>query len=390
MHVVALAARGTHDLVAAECRTRSLKVLRVDADGVHLDLTWRELAMALIHLRVAQRLLIALGSCEADDGESLYQGARRIDWGEWLNARSTFAVWATGDTVPAGKRADGRPYAGLTDLRFVALRVKDAIADDLTRRLGRRPDVDRVDPVVSVMVRGRQGRWSFYLDAADPPLFQRGFRVAAGPASLKETLAAACVDLSGWSATTRLIDPLCGSGTLVIEAASKALGLAPGCTRTFAVERWPQHGKTMTRWCDEIRQAAVAHAKQAIGETALRIEASDIDPLAVQAARDNVAAAGLDGVIEVLHRDARDLPHQPAGTVLVCNPPYGERLGGAGVETLYRELGASWQGKGLSVAHVLSGHEGFESAFGWPIQRRHALANGDLAVTLLQCAPPRS
>jgi 23S rRNA G2445 N2-methylase RlmL len=144
MHFLALAARGTLDVVAAECRALSFKILKVDGDGVHLDLSWRELAKALIHLRVAQRLLLELGHGNGDDGETLYYAARRIDWGEWLDARSTFAVYASGDTVAPGKRENGRPFSGLTDMRFVALRVKDAIADAVrgslrVRRRSKRP-----------------------------------------------------------------------------------------------------------------------------------------------------------------------------------------------------------------------------------------------------------
>lgn len=388
MHFLALAARGTLDAVAAECRALSLKILRVDGDGVHLDLSWRELAKALVHLRVAQRLLLELGSGPGDDGETLYHTARRIDWGEWLDARSTFAVYATGDTVPPGKRENGRPFAGLTDMRFVGMRVKDAIADDLTRRLGRRPDVDRRDPQVTVVVRGHQGRWTFYLDPSDPPLFQRGTRVAPGPAPLKETLAAACVDLSRWDPRQPLLDPMCGSGTLVLEAAAKALGIAPGCTRTFAVERWPQHDKTMTRWCSEERADAVAKAKRALTAPTLKIRASDIDSWSVQATQRNLQESGLEDVIQVEQADATRLAPQPQGTVLLTNPPYGERLGGSGVTELYQQLGQSWRGKGLESVHVLSAHEQFLESFGWTPLHGQRLTNGAIEVELLSFAPP--
>lgn len=389
MHFLALAARGTLDVVAEECRALSLKILKVDGDGVHLDLSWRELAKALIHLRVAQRLLLELGHGNADDGETLYYAARRIDWGEWLDARSTFAVYASGDTVAPGKRENGRPFSGLTDMRFVALRVKDAIADDLTRRLGKRPDVDRNNPQVTVVVRGRQGRWSFYLDPSDPPLFQRGTRVDPGPAPLKETLAAACVDLSGWNGKVPLLDPMCGSGTLLLEAAGKALGIAPGCTRTFAVERWPQHDKTMSRWCNEIRAEAVAKARAALTAPRLQLRGSDNDAWSVQAAQRNVEEAGLSGVIRIDQADATRLPPQAEGTLLLTNPPYGERLGGTGVTELYEQLGRAWRGKNLAGVHVLSGHEQFLDHFAWTPLHSQRLANGALEVELISFAPHR-
>lgn len=383
MQFLALAARGTVELVAAECRALSLKVLKVDGEGVHLELSWRELALALVHLRVAQRLLAVLGSCQADDGDSLYAGARKIDWGEWLDARATFAVYASGDTVPPGKRADGRPHAGLVDLRFVALRVKDAIADDLTRRLGKRPNVDRDDPVVSVVVRGFRGRWTFLLDAADPPLFQRGFRVASVDAPLKETLAAACVDLCGWNGRTRLIDPMCGSGTLVMEAAGKALGLAPGCTRTFAIERWPHHGKTMLKWCEHMRAEAVEHARKSLSQARVDIVATDVEIQAVQATQANLESAGLEAIVHVEQRDARQLPAQPAGTVLLSNPPYGQRIGGPNVADLWREVGQAWRGKGLQAAWLLTSDPAQADAMGWRKASQHGLTNGALEVELI-------
>ncbi len=387
MEFLALAARGTADLVAAECRALGLKVTRTDAEGVHLDLSWRELAIALVHLRVAQRLMVELGNHPAYDGDSLYAAARKVDWGEWLDARSTFAVYASGDMVQPGKTPEGRPHAGLTNLQFVGVRVKDAIADDLTRRLGKRPNVSRDDPVVAVMVRGRQGRWHFYLDAADPPLFQRGVRMADVEAPLKETLAAACVDLCGWNGKGKLIDPMCGSGTLVIEAASKVLGLAPGCTRTFAIERWPHHGKTLQKWCNEIRTAAVEKAKAALEAPHLDIEACDLDPAAVRATRANLENAGLADVVRVECRDARQLPAQPPGTVLLSNPPYGQRLAPGEAEGLWQELGSAWRGKGLAQAWLLAPPE-LGEALGWERKRSHPLTNGSLDVALQAFAEP--
>jgi len=388
MHCLALAAPGTLDLVAAECRSLGLRVAGVDGDGVTVDVDWHGVVRGLIGLRVASRWILHLGTFAAHDGESLYRAALRIDWAEWLDLRCTFAVFASGDTVAAGTGPDGRRSAGLVDLRFVALRVKDAIADDMTRRFLRRPDVDRDDPTVAVLVRGRRGNWSFYLDLSDPPLHMRGTRVAAVGAPLKENLAAAVVDLSGWSADQPLVDPLCGSATIAIEAATKALAIAPGCTRTFAVEGWPHHGRKLRQWLDAARATAVAHAKSAVSGPAPSIAASDVDDRAVTAARANVEAAGLTDIVEVERRDARDLPNQRSGTVVVCNPPYGERIG-AEVDALYAELGAAWRGKGVTAVHALALPDRFAGPFGWPVDRRARLNNGGIDVELVSLrAPP--
>ncbi|MSQ83972.1 MAG: hypothetical protein EXR77_14005 [Myxococcales bacterium] len=387
MRCLALAAPGTLNLVAAECHALNLKVVQVDADGVHLELNWKEIAFALVQLRIASRLLLHLGVWFADDGESLYKAALHVDWAEWLDFRSTFGIFATGDVVPAGVRENGRKFMGLTDMRFVNVRVKDAIADEMMRRFGKRPDVDRDDPVVAVMVRGRQGKWAFYLDLADPPLTMRGVCEAKVTAPLRENVAAAMVDLSGWRGRERLLDPMCGSGTIVIEAACKILGIAPGCTRSFACERWPHHGKAMRKWLDAEREKAVDKAKTALATGQVDIVASDIDPYAVQAARRNVEAAGLDALIDVQLRDARELPPQPAGTLIVTNPPYGERMGGASVANLYAQLGQAWRSQGVARACVLSGSEAFAPAFDWRQLSRAPLNNGGIDVELLELVP---
>ena len=389
MKLLALAAPGTLELVAAECRALGLTVTGVDSDGVQLELQWREIAHALVHLRVATRLLMHLGTFAADDGESLYKAALHIDWAEWLDHRCTFGIFASGDTVQPGIRADGKRFPGLVDHRFVNVRIKDAIADELTRRFGKRPDVDRNDPTVAILVRGRQGKWAFYLDVCDPALHMRGTRVAQTEAPLKETLAAAVVDLSQWDARQPLLDPMCGSGTLLIEAACKALRIAPGCTRTFAVERWPQHGKKMKQWLTEVRAAAVQLAKAGLSGPRPEIAGSDCDQRAIDATAANLEASGLSDVVQLRLADARALPPQAAGTVVICNPPYGERIGGPQVDTLYAELGQAWRGKGLSTVHVLSGSPEFAASFGWTQTARAHLNNGGIDTELLRFTEPR-
>lgn len=382
MKCLALAAPGTLELVAAECRALGLKILRVDSDGVHVEAAWLEIARTLVHLRVATRLLLHLGTYPADDGDSLYRAALRIDWAEWLDVKSTFGVFSSGELVEGTLRPDGKKSKGLTDHRFVNVRVKDAIADDMMRRFSKRPNVDRDAPTVALLVRGRAGHWSFYLDLADPALFMRGVCEARAMASLKETLAAAMVDLCGWNGKTRLIDPLCGAGTIGIEAAGKVLGIAPGCTRTFACERWPHHGKAMARWLNDIRAEEVAKAKDALQKGGIDIWLSDREPDALDAAAHNLGNAGLQDLVHLERMDARDLPPQPSGSIILTNPPYGERIGGDDVGTFYAQLGHAWRGKNIAQVWALSGATNFAEAFGWKQIARHRLNNGAIDVEL--------
>lgn len=390
MQILALAAEGTHDVVKAELRAMGLQVQRTERDGHWLELNWKELCKALVHARAASRLLLYLGKFEARDSDSVYAGARRIDWGEWFDKTSTFAISVSGDLVPTEPPQPGKPpKRGLDTHVFVSQRIKDAIADDLLRRWGQRPNVDRYDPVVRVVVRGKAGVWSVFLDTCDPALHARGYRVVQTEAPLKENLASAVVSLSLWPRNCQLIDPMCGSGTLLIEAANQALGIPPGCTRLFAVERWPQHGKHLTKMLDEFRNAGVEHAKSVLSKPLpFVLRGWDADGSAVRAAQQNVAEAGLESIIQIAYGDARELPAQPEGTWLLTNPPYGERIGGVEVEDLYRQLGEAWRGKGLARVGVLSGHPGFEAAFGWPVARRNHLRNGPLEVELLTYQPP--
>lgn len=382
MQVLALAARGTHDLVARECRALGLPVERTAGDGVWMDLTPEQTAKALVGLRIASRLLLHLGGFHAEDAESLYEGAWDLDWPRWMNADATFAVHASGDLIPSTPER-----RGLDHHLFVSLKVKDAIADRLTRKLGRRPNVAREDPEIRVVVRGRRGRWDVFLDLADPPLHHRGHRAQPGPAPLKETLAAAVVEVVDWRGQGRLHDPTCGSGTLVIEAVNRHLGIPPGCTRWFGVERWPHHGETMQQHLDEERRKGVDHAKSAISNAkGLDVLATDLYPDAIEAVRANLIASGLDGIVRVEQLDAAKLAPPPAGTTIVCNPPYGQRLGGEGVEDLFRSLGDAWRGFSGVTAWVLEGHEGFQAAFGMADTGHQDFSNGPLPVTLRRYA----
>ena len=391
MRLLALAARGTLELVAAECKTLGLTVVQVSGEGVALEAGPRDIAKALVYLRIATRVLLYLDEFVAHDAGALYEGAAAIDWPTYLDTRSTFSVHASGDLVPSEPGTGGRPgRRGLDTHVFVAMRIKDAIADRLRGALGARPDVSLDDPIVRVVARGHGGRWGVYLDLCDPPLFQRGYRVDQGPAPLKETLAAAVAELAGWGSPSstpgqdggRLHDPMCGSGTLIAEAVGRALKLAPGCTRWFAVERWPNHGEQMRKYLADIRAGAIANARRALADARLDVVASDLDPRALAATKANLAAAGIGHLVRVELADATTMPPPPPGTTLLCNPPYGERLGGKGVVDLYRALGQHWGGFRGCTAHIIDGNPAFAGAFGLTPTATHRLWSGPLEIAL--------
>jgi 23S rRNA (guanine2445-N2)-methyltransferase / 23S rRNA (guanine2069-N7)-methyltransferase len=379
MHVLATAALGTVDLVEQECRKLGLDVLGNDRDGVHMDLGWPGIATALVHLRLATRLLLRLGDFAAHNAESLYEGTRRLPWLDWLDPNATFAIFASGDLVPT---QNGRQ--GLEHHVFVSQKVKDALCDVLRSRYGRRPNVNADDPDVRISVRGRRGRWSVWLDLSGPPLHERGLRMRQLTAPLKETLAATVATLAGWQPGMALRDPFCGSGTLTIETVNLGLGIAPGCTRWFGVERWPLHGQAAQKELDQVRGAAVAHAQGVLQRTTgLDIEASDTDSRAMQAIRENLRAAGLDGVVRVVQRDARVLPPVTHG-VIVGNPPYGMRLDDANILEMYQQIGAGWKACQDTTVAILCGNVDFVTNFGWPVESARELRNGPIEVGLFR------
>ena len=384
MHVLATTALGTADLVVDECRALGLDVLGRDREGVHLDLGWRGIARALVHLRVATRLLLRLGEIAATTGEELYDGARTIPWTDWLDDRATFAVFASGDLVQG--RHNQR---GLDHHVFVAQKVKDALCDALRDKYRRRPDVSVQDPDVRIAVRGRHGKWSFWLDLSDPPLHERGLGRQQLTAPLKETLAAAVAMRAKWTLDRPLRDPFCGSGTLLVETLGLTLGLAPGATRWFGGERWPLTGHLLQAELDVVRGDAVAHARQVLTEArGLDVQASDHDQRAVNATRENLRHAGLDALVRVVKQDARQLAPLPDHTTIVTNPPYGERLNDGDMLGLYAAIGQNWAGARDLRASILMGNTGFVAAFGWPVAQADELRNGALQVGLFHFRTP--
>jgi putative N6-adenine-specific DNA methylase len=221
------------------------------------------------------------------------------------------------------------------------------------------------------------------VDLAGDLLSNRGYRVRTVEAPLRESLAAAVVLLSGWEGRTPLHDPVCGSGTLAIEAALFAAARAPGERRTLASEKWPrtaaEDARALRRIRAELRERAAGRAAEGLPP----ILASDRDPEAVAATRENARAAGVE--VRVAEADARAIgPLSPPGQLLL-NVPYGERLEAGGrkqLKTFYHQLGAAFRRLPGHRAAVLSGSEDFESAFGMRPRARHQLWNGPLRSTL--------
>ncbi len=367
----ATTARGTEDLLAEELRELGARRIRQDRGGVRFLATLDEALRVCLWSRIAMRVLYPLGEFEAQGAEGLYEAAASVPWEEHLTPDHTFAVEAT-------LRDSEHSHSG-----FVALKVKDALVDRLRGTLGARPDVSTRDPDVRVVAHLARERLSLSLDLCGEPLHRRGYRVRPTPAPLKETLAAALLRAARYTGEEALVDPMCGSGTLLIEGGLIARRRAPGIARSFAVERWPHLGARARELLADLRADARRHERKVV----VPLRGFDKDPEALEAARRNVKAARLSEEIQIAEGDAtRPLALPEGGGLLITNPPYGERIGSGGqkgMKSFYFKLGENLRALEGWRVYVLAGNPAFESAFHARPSQRRDVWNGPIACTLL-------
>ena len=317
-------AAGVETLLGAEVQ-RLLPDVRVHTmrGGVALDGKPTDVMVLNLELRLAQRVLVEVAEGEYRDEQSLYELAGSVDWTQWITPQHTLRVDTTATRCP------------LRSLNFAALRIKDAVCDQLREATGERPNVDIREPDLALVLHLGPERAALYVDTSGEPLFKRGWREDKGDAPLKETLAAAMLAAAGWQgrpdAGGALHDPCCGSGTIAIEAAQIACGIAPGLKRRFAFERLLPFSSTEMRGA---LQRLRSHAHSRIHASAVPIFASDVSFRMVDFARRNAQRAGVEAAIvfnggDALERQAPALSDDLSGT-LMLNPPYGERIEVAG------------------------------------------------------------
>jgi len=305
----ATAAKGTEPLLRDELNELGLPRVRADRGGVHFGAEPSHAYRACLWSRIAQRVLEPLAEFPSPDEDTLYEGVRAIDWRRVLDAERTLAV-----------RAACRS-SRLSHTQYIAQRTKDAVVDQLRERLGARPNVDRHAPDVQLFVHLVKDRATVYLDYSGDSLHEHGFRKQQGAAPIKETLAAALVRYSGWDRASPLVDPMCGSGTLLLEAGLWAARRAPGLSRdTFGFERWADFDASAAQSIEQLRAEARSQARP----LEFSLLGSDTDPVALEAARANAETAGLRVNLRLAPL-AATVPSADHGG-LVVNPPYGERL----------------------------------------------------------------
>lgn len=308
-------ARGLEELLKTELEGLGAQECQIVQGGVHFQGDTQLLYKSLMWSRLASRIMMPLGECSVWSDLDLYLGVQAIDWTSIFTPDATFAV----------------SFGGLNDSirnsQYGALKVKDAIVDAFTRKNLPRPNVDRDNPDLRINVRLNKETAYISLDLSGEGLHLRGYRDRTGMAPIKENLAAAIVMRSGWVPGTPLLDPMCGSGTLLIEAAMWATDRAPGLHRGhWGFSGWAQHDDDVWK---EVKADAQTRARAGLAAYESRFFGSDIDSRVVELARSNARRAGIGELITFEVKDVAQLtnplPKGPYGTV-ISNPPYGERL----------------------------------------------------------------
>ena len=315
---------GLEDVLVEELQALGASNIKPINRGAEFEGNLAMLYKGNLHLRTALRILVPLRSFNAKDQLDLYTGIKKIDWSQFLNKKSTFIV----------KPVVNSNY--FKNSKFVAQKTKDAIVDQLRDDEGNRPSISNDDPDLVIDVHISEEKVTVSLDSSGAPLNQRAYRKSGGDAPLNEVLAAGMILLSKWDKKCNFIDPMCGSGTLLIEAAMIASNMAPNILRKeFTFMKWANFDKKLwTQITNDAKMAQVIPDKKQ-----LKIVGSDISLGKLEIAQRNISQAGFTRLISLRNKPFDKFIPPSGGGYLVFNPPYGERLKIKQIEGLYTTIG---------------------------------------------------
>lgn len=354
---------GLEPVLAAELSGIGAEEIEIFNRAVSFKGTKETMYRANLELRTALRIFKPVYSFQARDEIELYRETKLFDWDKYLNPRTTFAINSTVHSEYFNHE------------NYVALKVKDAIVDQLRTVFGKRPDVDPIDPDLRLHVHVSGDKCTIELDSSGDSLHKRGYRVGQGIAPINEVLAAGMIMLTGWNGQSDFVDPMCGSGTLLMEAATIAYNIAPGIKIPgFGFMKWRD-------WDKELWWKLVDDAKNREREFGYKILGFDESPKAIKIAKDNIKNAELGWKILLKARSLEDLRREDlteGGTVLI-NPPYGERLSDRDIERLYKTIGDCLKQNfdGYSV-WIISSNKDALKQIGLRTSKKLTLHNGSL------------
>jgi putative N6-adenine-specific DNA methylase len=367
-HFFATCPRGLEQVLGAELAALGAReVVRVEGGSAFAG----DLALcyaANLESRVASRVLWRVGRSRYKSEQDIHDAACALSWPRLFDVRRSIRVNVAAIRSP------------LKSLDFATLRIKDAVCDVFRAACGSRPDVNTQSPDVRIHAFLTRDEATFYLDTSGEALFKRGWRTAGGDAPLRENLAAGVLKLSGWTAPTPLLDPMCGSGTFLIEAAMMALDVPPGLNRAFGFEKLENF--EAKRWHALLDKAR----KRRKPAQLLPVYGSDKSGKILGLARENLLSAGLKDALQLKQMDVLDGNPPAEGGIMVMNPPYGERQAGAAeLAAFYPKLGdvlkqrfAGW------TAYILSADTRFPRLIGLAASKRTPIYNGALECRLYE------
>lgn len=360
--------RGLEAILEAELQSLGVPMTTKTEGGVGFNAPWSTTYWVNLKSHIASRVLWEVGQRAYKTEQDVYHAAYALAWPDWFTPTQTIKVKVSARRCP------------LPSLDFLTLRIKDAICDKFVAARHKRPSVDTQRPNIRVDAFLDQSTVTFYLDTSGEPLFKRGHRLGPVEAPLRENLAAGILRLTGWTPHDLLLDPMCGSGTIPLEAALMARQVAPGIARNFGFERLLIHDATQWE-----RQREAARAKQ-VAAAPSAIYASDRDPAMVEIAQRTFRGAGIADDIRLKQSDILELLAPAVQGVMVINPPYGVRLSRRDeLESFYPKLGdwlkqrfAGWR------AYVLTGDARVPKLIGLTPSKRIPLFNGALECRLYE------
>lgn len=365
----ATVARGLEEIAACELIGLGAKEVKSTFTGVSFQGDKELLYKVNLWSRIIFRVLVPIDKVKSFNAEQLYRSVQEIDWSEYLTPEMTVAVNCTGKNKQ------------LNHSHFTALQIKKAIVDQQQKHFGKRSDVETHSPDLLINAHIDNNRCVISLDSSGTSLHRRGYRPAVGLAPLKESLAAALIKLTEWTPEIAFYDPLCGSGTLPIEATQQALNIAPGLYRdNFGFQNWLDYEDTL--W-DKIVDEAYALQRFEID---VPIIGSDRDLEILNQAKDNAKKCNVTEYIQFLNQSLIEVTAPADKGIIICNPPYGERLGNVSeLEDLYKMLGDIFKQRFTGwTAYILTGSKHLSKKVGLRTAKRIPIYNGSIPCTLLK------
>ena len=367
-HFFAPCPRGLESVLAAELKKLGGLSIQTNDGGVKFQGSWHTCYRINLESRIASRILWQITKKPYIDETDIYKISHAFPWNEWISSTNTIRVNVAAKKCP------------LRSLEFVTLRIKDAVCDKFRELTNKRPSINTVNPDIRIHGFLDAREFTLYLDTSGDALFKRDLRKTTGEAPLRENLAAGILELSGWKPGIPLLDPMCGSGTFLLEAVQIALNIAPGIKRNFAFEKFKKFDSLL--W-NKIKEESISQQKEKLQQP---IYGSDLYGDALLDAQANLDLAGFSDLVALKQGNILEIPSPAPTGILITNPPYGKRVGDLDeLADLYPKIGDILKNKFVGwSAYFLTGDALLPKSIRLSASRRTPLFNGAIECRLLE------